>query len=181
MLIARQLKKNNICEYLLYMWQIEDLIRAFQLNINLIEERIIAPMQVKDDAERKAIYEWYESLIDMMRMENVQQKGHLQLNKNTILELDEFHHQVLKSGMVPAYNAKFFHVLPLITQFRKKADEGLSDIELCFSFQYGFLMLKLQKVEITPETLKTQEEISRFMILLAKNYHAHINGELDLE
>lgn len=181
MLIARQLKKSNICEYLLYMWQIEDLIRAFGLEINQIDERIISIMKVKDDAERKAVYEWYESLIDMMRMENVQQKGHLQLNKNTILELDEFHLMVLKSGAVPAYNAKFFHVLPLITQFRKKADEGLSDIELCFSFQYGFLLLKLQKAEITEETLRTQEEISKFMILLAKNYHAYKNGELDLE
>ncbi|MEA4935073.1 MAG: DUF4924 family protein [Paludibacter sp.] len=181
MLIARQLKKTNICEYLLYMWQIEDLIRAFQMDVNLIDKRIITPMKLKDEAERKAIYEWYESLIDMMRMENLQQKGHLQLNKNTMLELDEFHHLILKSGMIPAYNAKFFYVLPLITQFRKKADEGLSDIELCFSFQYGFLMLKLQKAEITEETLRTQEEISKFMVLLAKNYHAHKNGELDLE
>ena len=181
MLIAQQLKKTNICEYLLYMWQLEDLIRAFQFDMKLIDEKIITLMKVKDEAERKSVYDWYESLIDMMRMENVQQKGHLQLNKNIIIELDEFHQLLIKSGKVPAYNAKFFHVLPLINQFRKKTDVGLSDIELCFNFQYGIMLLRMQKAEITAETIKSQNEISKFMILLAKNFHAYKNGELDLE
>jgi len=64
MLIARKLKKENICEYLLYMWQIEDLIRAFDLNIDTINERIISTFPVKDEGERKSLYEWYESLIE---------------------------------------------------------------------------------------------------------------------
>jgi len=180
MYIASQLKKTNICEYLLYMWQLEDLIRAFGFDMNLIDERIIAQLSVKDD-ERKSIYGWYESLIDMMRMENLQQSGHLQLNKNIIIELVDFHHLILQSGLVPAYNAKFLHILPLINQFRQKTDVGLSEIELCFNFQYGIMLLRLRKVEISPETLRTQTEISKFMVLLAKNFHAYKNGELDLE
>lgn len=181
MLIAQQLKKTNICEYLLYMWQLEDLIRAFRFDMKLIDEKIITQLNVKDEVERKSVYDWYESLIDMMRMENVQQKGHLQLNKNIIIELDEFHQLLIKSGQVPAYNAKFFHVLPLVNQFRKKTDVGLSDIELCFNFLYGMMLLRMQKADITAETIQSQEEISKFMILLAKNFHAHKNGELDLE
>lgn len=181
MLIATQLKKTNICEYLLYMWQLEDLIRAFQFDIKLIDEHITSQLQVKDDAGRKAVYEWYESLIDMMRMENVQLQGHLQLNKNIIIELDEFHQLIIKSGKVPAYNAKFFHVLPLINQFRKITDIGLSDVELCFNFQYGIMLLRMKKADITAETLQSQKEISKFMVLLAKNFNAYKHGELDLE
>ena len=90
MFIAHKLKKENISQYLLYMWQIEDLIRAFQLNIDALNERIIGPYPVKDD-ERKSLYGWYESLIEMMRLENVQNAGHLQLNKNIMLELNELH------------------------------------------------------------------------------------------
>ena len=97
MFIARKLKKENIVEYLLYMWQIEDLIRAFGLNIDAIEERIIKPFPVKEEVERKELYEWYESLIEMMRLENVQEKGHLQLNKNIIVELDDFHSLIMGS------------------------------------------------------------------------------------
>ena len=97
MFIAHKLKKENICEYLLYMWQIEDLIRAFDLNIDTINDRIISTYPVKDEAERKSLYEWYESLIEMMRLENIQEKGHLQLNKNIIIDLNDFHELLIKS------------------------------------------------------------------------------------
>ena len=41
MLIARQKKQENIAEYLLYMWQVEDIIRACGGDIDLIRQRII--------------------------------------------------------------------------------------------------------------------------------------------
>lgn len=178
MFIARKLKKENICEYLLYMWQVEDLIRAFSLNIETINERIIIPYPVSD-SERKNMYDWYESLIEMMRLENVQTKGHLQLNKNIIIELDELHELLLRSGQDAGYNAKFYHILPFINQLRSQGKSGLSDVELCFNFQYGIMMLRMNKAEITSETLQVQTEISKFMILLAKNYQLYKSGELD--
>jgi len=180
MFIARKLKKENICEYLLYMWQVEDLIRAFGLDLEAINKRIIVPYPL-DDAERKSLYEWYESLIEMMRMENVQENGHLQLNKNIIIELDELHTLLLRSGKDAGYPAKFYHVLPFIAQLRsQQADTQQSDVELCFNFQYGIMLLRMKKTEITPETLQAQTEISKFMVLLAKNYQLYKAGELDL-
>lgn len=180
MLIASQLKKTNICEYLLYMWQVEDIIRSLRFDMRQVEDVIVSRFRLNDEAEYKAIVAWYESLIDMMRMEQVTDKGHLQLNKNVLAELDELHALLLKSGQVPDYHAKYIHVLPLINQFRRKATAGLSDIELCFNFQYGVLMLRLQKTALTSETQKAGEEISKFMVLLSKNYHAWKNGTLDL-
>lgn len=181
MFIAQKLKKENICEYLLYMWQVEDLIRAFKLNLDVINERIIAPYPL-EDAERKTLYEWYESLIEMMRLENVQKGGHLQLNKNNIIELDELHALIIRSGKDPGYNAKFYHVLPFLSQLRNQQDnKQISDIELCFNFQYGIMLLRMKKAEITPETLQAQTEISKFMVLLARNYQLYKEGELDLD
>ena len=181
MLTASYLKKNNICEYLLYMWQVEDLIRALHFDLSKIVAVLVDSTSFKDDAERINVVEWYESLVDMMRREDIEKSGHLQLNKNVIIDLEELHLQLLKSGKVPSYNAKFYHVLPLINQLRTKSAAGLSDLELCFNFQYGILLLKLQKKEISKDTLSTQEEIAKFMVLLAKNYHAYVNGTLDLE
>lgn len=179
MFIAKKLKSENICEYLLYMWQVEDLIRAFNLNMDIINERIIAQYPVSD-AERKTLYDWYESMIEMMRIENVQTDGHLQLNKNIILELDDFHTNLIRSGKDAGYAAKFYHVLPFIIQLRKQQD-SMSDIEICFNFQYGIMLLRMKKTDITPETLQAQTEISKFMVLLAKNYRLFKSGELDLE
>lgn len=181
MFIAQKLKKENICEYLLYMWQVEDLIRAFKLNLELINERIIVTYPVSD-AERKTLHDWYESLIEMMRLENVQDNGHLQLNKNNIQELDELHSLIIRSGKDAGYNAKFYHILPFLSQLRnQQTDTQISDIELCFNFQYGIMLLRMKKTEITPETLRAQTEISKFMVLLAKNYNLFQKGELDLE
>jgi len=181
MYIAHQLKKENICEYLLYMWQVEDLIRAFQLNIDEINHRIILPYPVSDE-ERKILYNWYESLIEMMRIEIVQEEGHLQLNRNVIIELDEFHSLLIRSGKEAGYNAKFYHILPLVSQLRtQQGNSSISDIELCFNFQYAIMLLRMKKTEITMETLQAQAEISKFMVLLNKHFQLYKTGELDLE
>lgn len=181
MFIAGKLKKENICEYLLYMWQVEDLIRAFNLDIDVIHERIIASYPVSED-ERKSMYGWYESLIEMMRLENVQTDGHLQLNKNIIIELNDLHSSIIRSGKEAGYAAKFYHVLPFISQLRnQQGDSEISDIELCFNFQYGIMLLRMKKTAITPETQQAQTEISKFMVLLAKNYQLYKSGELDLD
>mgnify|MGYP001344751871 CR=1 FL=1 len=180
MFIAQQLKKENICEYLLYMWQIEDVIRAFHLDIEAINENIIAPYPVSE-SDRKKLYEWYESLIDMMRRENIVEKGHLQLNKNIIIELNEFHQQLLTSGKDSSYNEKFYSIFPYLFELRKKSNGNISDIELCFNFLYGIMNLRLQKTEITPATLEAQEKISQFMSQLAKDYRLFQEGELKFE
>ena len=181
MFIAQQLKKENIGEYLLYMWQIEDMIRAFDLDIVKIEEHIIKPYHLPD-GQRKVLYEWYDSLIDMMRSENVQTKGHLQLNKNIVIELAELHNELLRTGKDAAYSAKFYHILPSILQLRKQqSNTDISDIEICFSFMYGIMLLKLQKKEISPETAQVQTEVGKYLVLLAKNYQLYKSGELEFE
>lgn len=181
MLTASRLKKTNICEYLLYMWQVEDLIRAFKLDIDLIRQNIVDKYSYADPKEKKMTMEWYESLVDMMRREDVVTSGHLQLNVNVLIDLEDVHQRLLRSGQFPEYNAKFFHILPMIQQLRQKSEDGLSDLELCFNFQYGILLLKLQQKEISEHTRATQIEIAKFIVLLAKKYHASVSGEIDLE
>ncbi len=180
MLLASQLKKNNVSEYLLYMWQVEDIIRAFQFDIEKIKEYVINRFNIKNLAEYEEVVEWYDNLIAMMQMENIQEKGHLQININSLQDLNEFHLILLKSNQIPAYNAKFYHVLPFINQLRQKSLQEISDIELCFNFQYGFLLLRMNKQNISEETQKTQEEIAQFMVLLTKYYHEYQQGKWEL-
>ncbi len=90
MIIASRKHKENIAEYLLYMWQIEDIIRANGLDIDRIKSSVIDKFELTD-VQRKELEEWYESLIDMMRREGVEKSGHLQLNKNVIIQLTDLH------------------------------------------------------------------------------------------
>lgn len=181
MFIAQKLKKENICEYLLYMWQTEDILRALQLDIDKVNETIVQRYKHLSEAERKQLYEWYESLMDMMRRENLQYSGHLQMNKNTLAEITEFHHELLKSGKKPSYNATFYALSGDLLQLRKKSELDAGDIELCLNFMYGIILLKLKNQEITNQTLEIQKLISGFLHQLAVNFNLYKNGELTFE
>lgn len=45
MKIAQQLKEKNIAEYLIYMWQVEDLLRANGCDIDRIRQNIICAIR----------------------------------------------------------------------------------------------------------------------------------------
>ena len=79
MIVAKQKRKENIAEYLLYMWQVEDLIRANQFDLDSIRRTVIAQYDQPEEVKEE-IAKWYEELIDMMRSEGVMEKGHIQLN-----------------------------------------------------------------------------------------------------
>ena len=57
MFIAKQLKEKNIAEYLLYMWQVEDLLRANELDIENIKKTIIDHYQL-DDTQKSELTRW---------------------------------------------------------------------------------------------------------------------------
>lgn len=181
MLIAQKLIKENIAEYILYMFNVEDIIRAYALDIDKIERDLIAAYNVPD-TERHKIKEWYESLIDMMRSENVQQSGHIQLIKNILSDLEDMHKYLLETGKDVAYNAKFYHILPSITVLKgKTTDPTVPDIEMCFIFLYGIINLRRTHKEISQATQQTADETGKFMVLLSKNYIKWKNNGFDNE
>ena len=108
MITASQKKRENIAEYLLYMWQIEDLIRANGLDIDKIQENIIDRYTSLSDQQKKEMREWYESLIDMMRREDVAKTGHLQLNRNVIIDLEDLHRRLMADPKFASYNVQFY-------------------------------------------------------------------------
>ncbi|MDE6196472.1 MAG: DUF4924 family protein [Muribaculaceae bacterium] len=178
MTIASQLRKENIAQYLLYMWQIEDIIRANGLDIDRINENVVSRFP---EEQRKQISEWYESLIDMMRREEVQQKGHLQINRNIIGALADLNNRILADHdpKFDRYRKEFYDTLPLIVELRAKAGNDKSgEIETCFNALYGMLMLRLQKKEISPDTARAFERISKFVALLSHDFALDERDEL---
>lgn len=170
MLIARQKKRENIAEYLLYMWQIEDMIRAYKFDIEAIQENIINQFD-QPDPVKKEMRDWYEGLIDMMLREHVKEEGHLQINKNVIIDLTRLHNELLGSPTESAYSAAYYKTLPFIVELRSKSnDKNAYELETCFSALYGFLLLRLQQKPISGETQAAITQISSFLRLLSKKY-----------
>lgn len=181
MITASAKKRENIAEYLLYMWQIEDLIRAYGLDIDKIRENIIDRHTGLSEEQRKQMIDWYESLIDMMRREGKTESGHLQLNINTLADIAQLHRRLLADPAQARYAAEYYNTLPLIVELRAKAGDNRKDeIETCFDALYGLLMLRLQGKEISKETAQAAAQISRFLATLAAYYKKDQNGELKL-
>ena len=178
MIIASQKRKDNIAEYLLYMWQIEDLIRANGLDLDKIKANVISHYPV-DEETMKQMAEWYESLIDMMRREEVVQGGHLQMNKNIIGSLADLNKRVLADPKFVEYHKEFYSTLPYIVELRAKSgDSPAGEIETCFNALYGWLLMKLKHTEISESTSKAMAQIAKFIALLSKYFYLDEHDQL---
>ena len=189
MLIAKELRKKSIAEYLLYMWQIEDIIRAHQCSLTKIRREYIDKFDYTD-VQKDEEEDWFGDLIRMMNQEGCRESGHLQINKVVMQSLNELHAQLLASSKFPFYSAEYYRVLPFIVELRGKtkqvadrmarknepnlkeiaANLGHSEIETCFDLLYGVMMLRLQKKEISHETEVALKEITTLIGMLSDYY-----------
>ena len=147
-------KGKNIAEYLLYMWQVEDILRAHHLDPDELKQNYLAQFRATEETE-KEMEEWYSHLIRMMKEEGIQECGHLQINRNIILWLTDLHNQLLQSSKFPFYTAAYYKALPYIVELRNKGDKkDVSELENCFDALYGVMLLRLQHKPISDETAK---------------------------
>ena len=180
MYIAEQLKKKNISEYLLYMWQVEDTLRAYGLDAERMAAEYIPQFGL--DAEKSAeLKGWYESLIQMMREEGVTEHGHLQVNRNILILLSDLHAQLLKSTKHPFYSAAYYKALPFIVELRANspATQEKNELENCFDALYGTMLLRMQKKPVSPETATAIGNIAQLIALLSDYYKKDKAGEVE--
>ena len=121
MFVQKELREKNIAEYLLYMWQVEDMIRAAGLDSDRLYDAVIKVSGRSDD-ECREWKQWYDDLIEMMRAEGKTSQGHLQINENVLVLLDDLHIRLLNSHKQPEYRDLYYKALPFIVS----ADPGIS-------------------------------------------------------
>lgn len=169
MFIAQQLRKQNIAEYLLYMWQVEDIIRAYDCSLTRLRREYISRFEYNEE-QTEELSDWYGNLVTMMNREGKREKGHLQINDIILQQLIELNAQLLASPKFPFYNAQYYKVLPFIVELRNRGEKDKSEIETCLDALYGTMMLRLQKKEVSPDTAHAIQEISTFIGMLSDYY-----------
>lgn len=179
MLVAKQKRKENIAEYILYLYQVEDLIRAFQLDIDLIQDKLISTYQV-DEKTSAEISDWYNNLVVMMEKEGLKEKGHLQFITNLIGDINEFHIKLMNKGTESAYIQTFKSIAGLLTELKQKNSAAQNDIQLALDTIYGFLMLKLKKADISEGTVNAVKQLSHWLGSLSAFYKEFEAGKLDI-
>lgn len=170
MFISQQLRKKSIAEYVLYMWQVEDLIRAYGCSLSRIKNEYVSQFSDYTDEQRSELVDWYGDLIRMINQEGKREKGHLQINQIVVQDVSDLHAQLLQSSKFPFYNAEYYKVLPFIVELRNKGSKDVCEIETCLNALYGTMMLRLQKKPISPETANAVKEITTFIGMLSDYY-----------
>lgn len=177
MLIANQKRKENIAEYLLYMFQIEDLIRAYSFDIDLIDVNIISKFEQEYHVKRD-MREWYSSLIVMMKEGKLVQKGHIPIVRALISDIESFHVRLLHDEAEKQYHSTYAKVQLSIDALRARSEgSSFGDIELCLNGLYGLLMLRLTKKTISPETSTAFGLISELIAMLSAKFLQFEKGE----
>lgn len=143
-------KKDNIAEYILYLWQMEDYLRAFPQNADATQE--------------------LHELNEMMHREGIVNGGHLALANNALSELEDLHATILNEDAM--YRAAIMRLQPSLNLLKAKTDRPtMSDIEACLLLLYQIMLLKLQQREITPETASVQTQATGVLQFLSRTYH----------
>ena len=142
-------KKQNIAEYILYLWQMEDYLRAFPQHAEATEE--------------------LHELNEMMHREGIMDGGHLALANNALEELEELHATLLNEDAM--YRAAIIRLTPQLNLLKAKTDRPtMSDLEACFTLLYQIMLLRLQKREISPETAAVQQQATQLLQFLSRTY-----------
>lgn len=169
MRIAEKKYKENIAEYILYMYQITDIIRANGLDIEKIQQTVIA--ESADDDDFEAYTKWYRNLIMKMKDEKIEQKGVLGDLTELQMELFYLHNTLLAVLKDKKYQEYFNKAEDSIQDFQRKSNSpNLNVIEVCFNALYFNLLMKLKGMEITEGTQQAFDSIRLVIAYLSKEY-----------
>ncbi len=153
-------KKDNIAEYILYLWQLEDYLRAFPESAESNEE--------------------LADILRMMHADDVMDGGHIQLAQIALKELEMLSDDILNQEAT--YRAAMIRITPALNMLKARTDRPtMSNIEACLVLLYQIMMLRLQKREISAETQEVQQQATGILQYLSKTYYKQDELEDDDE
>lgn len=180
MLEADKKRKENIVEYLLFMFHTLDIIRSCQLNLEAIEKRVVNPTKPKPE-EKAELMRWYTSLVETIESEGIEDRGIPEELKERIGELSYLHRVLTNVLQRKDYIELWEKALPNLVELEQKAGGAAQNpIELALNAVYGILVLRIKKQEISPETIEAVQTFTSMLAYLAKSYNELRDGTLRL-
>jgi len=170
MIIAEKKRKENIAEYLIYMYQVEDMIRASQFDPIRIDQTIISQFDTDYNTKRDML-EWYKDLISRIKEEGKENSGHMDFLDRIADKMNDLNVELLHRPMNVEFKNAYDKAKVNVDALRMRAGHTReNDVQLAMNGLYGLLILKLQNKEITEETQKAFREISEWIALLSAEY-----------
>lgn len=178
--IAKAKRRENIAEYILYLWQLEDLLRALQFSPEAVYSQLIVPRDLSEPQQRLYL-EWYMDIADLLRQEGKEQQGHLDHTLHLIADLHNLHLQLLKLPVGAHYRERYARLEPELPGLRAVLGrEEMNDTELCFRALYAAMLYRIRGEGGGQAVADTVAYISPVIAELAAMYGKVERGETDL-
>lgn len=177
--IAIRRRRENIAEYILYLWQIEDLLRALQFSPEAIYSQLVQPRQI-EETERETFLLWYMDIANLLREEHKEESGHLDHTLHLIEDLHQLHLQLMKLPAGESYRPLYAKLEPHLAVLRERLQgRNVSDTELCFRALYAAMLYRIKGTgeKAIEDTL---QYVSPVIARLTAIYHEVERGEIDL-
>lgn len=148
-------RRNNISEYIIHMYQTEDLIRVYDFDMEKIEEYVIKHIPLEDKSELK---QWYSQIAENMKSEGIESQGHLKEVQGIAAELSALKDELLDTD--EDFSKTYEEALPHITKSIELSQGQIKDeVQACLNGVYGLLLLRMNGKNV-PDTL--MESINAF-------------------
>lgn len=176
MLISENKRLENIAEYLIYMYQIEDIIRAFQFNVEQIMEVFVKP-SLPDASFLNQYRQWYEDLVRQMKSQRCEKEGHIESLQEILMELIYLHNTLISITNDEKYKNLVEQAKSFLEEFKQKSKmQNKHDVEVLLHAMYMKLQLKVRKQEISPETEEAMDKMRIQLAYLSREYHRMKSG-----
>lgn len=178
--IAKAKRRENIAEYILYLWQLEDLLRALQFSPEAVHSQLIAPRGLSEPQQRLYL-EWYMDIADLLHQEGKEKQGHLDHTLHLIADLHNLHLQLMQLPVGAHYRELYARLSPELPRLRSVLGRSeMSDTELCFRALYAAMLYRIRGEGGEEAVADTIEYISPVIAELAAMYGKVERGEVDL-
>src|SRR5690606_33405423 len=155
------------------MYQVEDLIRAYNFELNDIRQYVISHYPITE-AEKSELTSWFKDLMEQMEEEGIRDQGHLPEVQNEVDKLARIHWDLLKTD--GDYYTLYDQAKPYILDFIASA-EGKDlghEIQICLNGVYGLLLSKLSGKKIPEDLQKSAEAFGAVLAYLNAVYQEKI-------
>lgn len=181
MYLAKQKRRENIAEYILYLWQLEDLLRALEFSPEKIAITLVEPYPDLSAQEQNELLNWYLELCTLLKIEGKLASGHLEHTIHLIAELNDLHLHLLTAPVGKEYAQKFAILQPELVKLRAELKiENINDIELCFRALYSVILCRLKGTLQSQYITDVLEVISPVIANLATIHRQSEEGLIDL-
>ena len=183
MFIAQRKRAENIAEYILYLWQLEDLLRALQFSPEAIWSQLVEKQTSLAREQQQQVFMWYMELASLLKEEGKIEHGHLNHTLHLISDMNDMHSELLALPAGEHYRKVWSRVENELPRLKSVFNNmNVTDIEICFRALYAVMLYRIKGEQDKHYGYINDviTLISPLIAVLADTYMKSERGEVDI-